>query len=107
MSIASSIPGMLPRAVAEDLKQGVVIEAVQFSACTIFFSDIVGFTTLSAKSTAIQIVALLNKLYTCLDSIIDEHDVYKVETIGDACKWDCQTFFFLYNISALGETGAI
>lgn len=78
---------MIPPAVAEELKQGKTVGAETFSGATIFFSDIVGFTDLAGSSSPMEIVNLLNKLYTAFDEVLDQFDVYKVETIGDACEY--------------------
>lgn len=52
--------------------------------CTIFFSDIVGFTSMASRTSPRNVFALLHELYTSMDRTCQEFGLFKVETIGDS-----------------------
>ena len=61
---------MLPKAVAEKLKNNQHVEPILFKSATVLFSDIVGFTALSAKSSPVQVTHYINlyKMYVAFFS---------------------------------------
>ena len=44
----------------------------------------VGFTSICASLTPMEVVSILNEMYTKFDKCLETHNCYKVETIGDA-----------------------
>ncbi|KAI8514044.1 Retinal guanylyl cyclase 1 [Branchiostoma belcheri] len=82
INIVDNMFKMLEHSVADNLKRGLPVKPEAFTETTIYFSDIVGFTTISAMSEPMQVVDLLNDLYTTFDDVIRNYDVYKVR------NWD-------------------
>jgi len=75
---------ILPPKVAEQIIAGKQVAPEAFDQVTIFFSDVEGFTTICSKVTPVEVVRMLNDLYTVMDYCTSLFPVYKVETIGDA-----------------------
>lgn len=74
----------VPKSLAPLLKEGQMVEPEAFDCVTVFFSDIVGFTSLSSESTPMQCIDFLSELYLCFDETLDQYDVFKIDIVGDA-----------------------
>ncbi|MDY7013743.1 MAG: adenylate/guanylate cyclase domain-containing protein [Cyanobacteriota bacterium] len=75
---------ILPAAIAQRLKQDRSPIAEQFNEVTILFADLVGFTPLSARLSPIQLVNLLDRLFSEFDRLAEQFGLEKIKTIGDA-----------------------
>lgn len=75
---------VFPRHIAEALVAGKKVEPENHELVTIFFSDIVGFTDISSTLDPLKISDMLDRLYHSFDALSSYHEVFKVETIGDA-----------------------
>ncbi len=48
------------------------------------FADIVGFTPMAAKLSAVEVIEMLGDLFTDFDDLVAERDLEKIKTIGDS-----------------------
>lgn len=74
---------VLPASIADRLKNGEKKIADSFPEVSVLFSDIVGFTEMSARVGAKQIVDMLNEVFGMLDELANDHAIEKIKTIGD------------------------
>lgn len=75
---------VFPPHIADILKRGEKVKPEHRAEVTLFFSDIVGFTDISATLSPAKVSDMLDRLYTAFDRLVDKYDLFKVETIGDA-----------------------
>ncbi|MFQ5613065.1 MAG: adenylate/guanylate cyclase domain-containing protein [Anaerolineae bacterium] len=75
---------ILPRPIAERLKQGQNAIADSFAEATVLFADIVDFTRLSARVSPAELVELLDEIFSVFDRLAEQYGLEKIKTIGDA-----------------------
>ena len=75
---------ILPKRIVMRLSDGETVIADQLSDVTILFSDLVGFTKLSSRLSAGDLVRLLNSLFSEFDRLALGLGIEKIKTIGDA-----------------------
>ncbi len=75
---------VLPQRISERLKRHERTIADSFSEVTVMFADIAGFTQLSGLVSPVELVALLNRIFSTFDQLTDRYQLEKIKTIGDS-----------------------
>ncbi len=74
---------MLPRQIADMLRDNDQTIAERYDNVSILFADAVGFTPLSESMKPEDIVDLLNEIFSHFDELVHQYQVEKIRTIGD------------------------
>ena len=74
---------VLPEPIAERLKESTETIAEEFSSATVLFADIVNFTPISARFGPLEVVEMLNELFSQFDELVDKYGVEKIQVAGD------------------------
>ncbi|MEA5628125.1 adenylate/guanylate cyclase domain-containing protein [Nostoc sp. UHCC 0251] len=75
---------LLPAAISKPLKEETANIVEDVAHVTVLFADIVGFSEIAASMSAIQLVNLLNSIFSTFDRLTEQHGLQRIKTIGDA-----------------------
>jgi class 3 adenylate cyclase/ligand-binding sensor domain-containing protein len=75
---------ILPRAVADELKEKGAADARNYPMVTVLFSDFKDFTKLTQTLGTNELVGILDNYFKAFDRLCERHGVEKIKTIGDA-----------------------
>ncbi|RLD03322.1 MAG: guanylate cyclase [Chloroflexota bacterium] len=75
---------ILPGPIAKQLKEEPGVIADRFNEVTVLFADIVDFTRLCSGIDPVDVVNLLNTIFSDFDELTSKYGLEKIKTIGDA-----------------------
>ncbi|TAE48566.1 MAG: hypothetical protein EAZ06_00155 [Cytophagales bacterium] len=75
---------ILPKEVADELKEFGKAKAKQYTRATVLFTDFKGFTNISSGLTPEKLIGELNDCFVMFDEIIQKYNIERIKTIGDA-----------------------
>jgi class 3 adenylate cyclase len=85
----SLLLNILPREIADELKQFGKSYARKHDEVTILFADIKGFSSIAETLSAQELVTQLDECFRAFDHIVDKHGLEKIKTVGDAYVCAC------------------
>ncbi|WP_411824573.1 adenylate/guanylate cyclase domain-containing protein [Leptospira sp. 'Mane'] len=80
----SLLLNILPGSIAEELKKNQSVVPVRYESISILFTDMAGFTKVAEKMSPEELLSELDRFFRSFDSIIKNHNMEKIKTIGDA-----------------------
>lgn len=75
---------ILPRSVAEDLKERGKTEPQVYQSATVMFTDFVGFTRIAERMSPRELIDELDKCFSYFDQVTEKYRLEKLKTIGDS-----------------------
>lgn len=75
---------VVPRRIADRLRQGEYNIAEHVQSASILFTDMVSFTTISREISAERLVGILNLMFLSMDHLVDKYELEKIKTVGDS-----------------------
>ncbi|HWK64107.1 MAG TPA: adenylate/guanylate cyclase domain-containing protein [Rhizobiaceae bacterium] len=75
---------LLPRSIAERLKNNEPVVADKYETASVLFADMAGFTARASDMAPEELVRFLNRVFTEFDALVDKHGLEKIKTTGDA-----------------------
>jgi adenylate cyclase len=79
----SLLVNILPEAIASRLKCSTGIIADRYDDASVLFADITGFTARASHTSPLEVVDLLNTVFTAFDELVEKHGLEKIKTSGD------------------------
>ncbi|MCB1193783.1 MAG: hypothetical protein KDK90_25325 [Leptospiraceae bacterium] len=75
---------ILPKDVAEELKEKGFAEPILFESVSVLFTDFKGFTQIAESMTPKELVEELDSCFSYFDSLMERYNLEKLKTIGDS-----------------------